>query len=93
MCQNSKFASSKKQNSLVLKLAIKFNGQIAAKIQSRLVFNRIHSDPENIFFICFCTLFAVLVVACFSFISLEAQFLLCVLRPPFSDSAQCWNHQ
>ena len=53
MCQNSKVASSKKQNSLVLKLANKFNGQIASKIQSRPVFNRIavHSDPENIFYL------------------------------------------
>ena len=54
MCQNSKFASSKKQNSLGLKLANKFNGQIESKIQSRSIFNRIdvvHSDPENIFYL------------------------------------------
>ena len=51
MCQNLKFASSKRQNSLVLKLANKFNGQIASKIQFRPVSNivSIYSDSENIF--------------------------------------------
>ena len=62
MSQNLKFASSKRQNSLVFKLANKFNGQIASKVQFRPIFKRvcIYSDFENLFFICSCTLFVVL---------------------------------